>query len=185
MLLAINLFALGMFNQEGAYPWWNYPGFELWKFVNLCVFILAGLYIHRVFGRPVSEGLRSRREMVRRDLVKAKEERDRALAKLAEVEARLELIDNEVKAIREHSEAEAQAERSRIIQATQTEMTKLREQAQREIESAGKAARHELRVFAAKRSISLAEEIIRRNIRPEDDVRLIDRSVQELGRGKH
>ena len=60
-------------------------------------------------------------------------------------------------------------------------MRKLREQARREIESAAKAARAELRQFAAEQSVRLAEEMIRREIRPEDDARLVKEYVEELG----
>jgi F0F1-type ATP synthase membrane subunit b/b' len=60
-------------------------------------------------------------------------------------------------------------------------MRKLREQAQREIESAGKVARQELRRQAAEESVRLAEEMIRRDIRPEDEARLIGEYVEELG----
>ena len=69
----------------------------------------------------------------------------------------------------------------RIAKSTETEIAKLSEQAQREIESAGKAAKHELRRYAAETSVQLAEEILRREMKPEDDARLIQRNVQELG----
>ena len=53
-------------------------------------------------------------------------------------------------------------------------------QAAREIESAGKAARHELRKFAAEESVRLAEEILEKEIRPED--LLIDFNNQEASK---
>ena len=167
---------------EDGSVWWNYPGFELWKFVNLLVFVAAGIFLHQRFGKPLSEALRSRREAIKRELLKAQHERDQALAKLAEVEARLERLDSEVSTIRDRSKAEADAERARIERATEAEMAKLRQQAQKEIEVAAKAASQELRRFAAQQSLSLAEETIRREIRPEDDSRLIDLNLEELGR---
>ncbi len=48
------------------------------------------------------------------------------------------------------------------------EISKLREQARREIEGAAKAAKKELRRFAAQQSVELAEKVIRTDIRPED-----------------
>jgi F-type H+-transporting ATPase subunit b len=159
-------------------PWWNRPGLELWKFFNLFLFVGALVYILR---RPVSDALRARREGIRRELMRAQEERDAANAKLEEVTARLSRLDEEVASVREQSRREAEEERERIRRATDEETEKLREQARREIESAGKAARHELRLFAAEQSVRLAEEMIRRDIRPEDDQRLVNRQVEELG----
>jgi F0F1-type ATP synthase membrane subunit b/b' len=61
----------------------------------------------------------------------------------------------------------------------------MREQSRREIESAGKAARLELRKFAAQESVRLAEEILKREMGPEDDARLTRLNVNELGRAQH
>jgi F0F1-type ATP synthase membrane subunit b/b' len=163
---------------ESRWWWLYYPGLEAWKFVNLFLFILLLLYFLR---RPLSEAFRARREGIRRDLMRAQEERNAALAKLEEVEARLSRLDAEVVAIREQSAREAADERERIRLSTEAEIQKLRDQSRREIESAGKAARQELREFAAEQSVRLAEEIIRQDMRPEDDARLINLEIEELG----
>ena len=182
MFLASSLIVLMELSDAGVYPWWNYPGLELWKFVNLAIFIACGLYLHRRFGRPIREALRARSEGIKRELQRAREERDQALAKLAEIEARFEKLDAEVAAVKEKAKAEAEAEKARLTAATESEIAKLREQATREIESAGKAARHELRRFAAAESVRIAEEILEKEIRPEDDARLTTLTVNELGR---
>lgn len=169
---------------DGSNPWWNYPGLELWKFINLFVFIVCALYLDRRFGRPIREALRSRGEGIKRELLRAREERDQALAKLAEVESRFANLDVEVARIKEKARAEAEAEKQRIATATQEEIAKTREQAKREIEAAGKAARQELRRFAAAESVRIAEELLEREIKPEDDVRLTSLNVQELGRSQ-
>lgn len=175
-----SLFTLGL--EAGNAAWWNYPGLELWKFVNLAVFIVVAIYLHRRFGRPVSEALRARGESIKLELQRAREEKEHALTKLAEVEAKLQRLDSEVSSIKEQARLEAAAERERIKVATETEMTKLKHQAQREIESTSKAAVQELREFAAQQSVSLAEESIRRDFRADDDKRIIGRNVEQLGR---
>ena len=180
LLTGVTFFAgLLAVGESPAQSWWDYPGLELWKFVNLFVFVAALIYVLK---RPLTEAFRSRREAIRRDLLRAQEERDQALAKLAEVQARLERLDSEVASIQEHSRSEARAEGERIARETELEMLKLREQAQREIVSAGKVARHDLRIFAAHQSVKLAEEVIRREIRSEDDATLIELNVEQLGR---
>jgi ATP synthase F0 subunit b len=173
--LITNVFALA--EGESA-PWWNIPSFEVWRWVNLIIFV--GLFIY-ILRRPVSEAMRARREGIRRDLMRAQEERNAALAKLEVVETRLARLDAEVSNIHEQSQKEAAEERERIRRSTEEETQKLREQARREIESAGKAARQELREFAAGQSVQLAEEMIRRDIKPEDDARLVSLRVEELG----
>src|SRR5437773_10197520 len=67
-------------------PWWDYPGLEFWKFLNLIVFATALTFIVR---RRVTDALRSRREGIRRAVLKAQNQRDEAVKKLAEVDSRL------------------------------------------------------------------------------------------------
>ncbi len=167
---------------DGSTPWWDYPGLELWKFINLFVFIAAGFLIHRKFGRPIREALRSRSEAIKRELQTAREERDAALGKLSEVEARFASLDAEVTTVKEKARAEAEAEKARLALSTEKEIAKIKEQANREIESASKAAKHELRRFAAQESVRLAESILQKEIKPEDDARLASQNVEELGR---
>lgn len=160
--------------------WWDYPGFELWKFVNLALFV-GGLVYLLTRKMKLGEAFKTRRDTIKQELAKAQQERDAALAKLKEVEDRLARLDSEVSTIREQSKREAAEESERIAKSTEVEVARLSEQAKREIERAGKAAKQELRNYAAATSVRLAEEIIRREMRPEDDARLLQRNVQELG----
>ena len=148
------------------------------KLVNLLLFVGVMFYFLR---RPVKEAFSARQRSIRDELMRAEEEKAAAVAQLEEVEGRLARLDAEVEAIREQAQKEAAEERARIERATEEEMRKIREQARREIESAAKAARAELRTFTAEQSVRLAEEMIRRDIRPEDDGRLAREYVTELG----
>ncbi|HEX8720901.1 MAG TPA: ATP synthase F0 subunit B [Pyrinomonadaceae bacterium] len=148
------------------------------KLVNLLLFIGVMVYFLR---RPVREAFRARQGSIRDELMRAEEERAAAVARLEEVEGRLANLNAEVEAVRAQAQREAAEERARVARATEEEMRKIREQARREIESAAKAARAELRTFTAEQSVRLAEEMIRRDIRPEDDAHLAREYVSELG----
>ena len=174
MLLALNTFFVLLASEGGVSAWIDTAArvFNLLLFLAVMVYLLRG---------SVSAALRTRRENIRRDLMRAQEERNAALAKLEEVESRLSLLDSETQAIKAQAQREAAEERERIERSTEEEARRLREQAQREIESASKTARQELRRFAAEQSVRLAEEMIRRNLRPEDDARLVGDYIEELG----
>jgi len=160
--------------------WWDYPGFELWKFINLGFFVLVLVYILTKKAN-IGEAFRNRREGIKRELARAREERDAAIARLKEIEERLARLDSEVVTIRENSKVEAAEERERIARSTETEIARLSEGAQREIENAGKAAKKELRRYTAEQSVQLAEGLIRREMQPEDDARLVNRNIEDLG----
>lgn len=161
--------------------WFNYPGLELWKFLNLAIFLAAGIYILR---RPISEALGARREAIKQELVQAQQQRAQAEAKIAEADSLLSSLDSDVRAIREQAVQEAEAERQRLAAATQREIEKLKQQAQREIETADKVARKSLRQFFAKRSVDYARENVRTKMRPEDDRHLVEESIGELRRAR-
>ena len=148
------------------------------KVVNLLLFVGLMIYFLR---RPIKEAFRARQESIRNELMRAEEERAAATAKLEEVEGRLARLNEEVEAIKAQAQKEAAEERARVERAAEEEIRKIREQARREIESAGKVARAELRAFTAEQSVRLAEEMIRRDIRPEDDAHLAREYVEELG----
>jgi F0F1-type ATP synthase membrane subunit b/b' len=161
--------------------WFNYPGLEIWKFLNLAIFLVVAIYILR---RPISEALGTRREAIKQELVQAREQKAQALAKLAEAESLLSRLDADVRAIQEHAHQEAESERQRVAAATTAEVEKLKQQAEREIQTADKVARKALREFFAKRSVELARETVRSRMRPEDDRHLMEESIGELRRAR-
>ncbi len=167
--------------EEGSSPWWNYPGLELWKFLNLFIFIIVAYFLLR---RRVRTGFRDRMERIKAELDRAREERDQALAKLGSIETRFATLDDELSNIRNKAKAEAEAERERIQSTTEQEIVKLREQANRELERASKVARHELRRFAAQESVRIAEQILEKEIGSADDERLMNMNLEELRRSQ-
>lgn len=176
----MNITAL-LFAEGGGWSWANYPGLELWKFFNLAVFTTVMIFIAR---RKVSGALLLRRESIRADLQKAKEEREKALQEFGEAEALLVRLDGDVKKVQEQASQEAEAERRRLAQAAERETEKLKQQAEREIETTGKVARQELKQFLAKRSVELARQTITSRIGAEEDTRLIEQGIGELRRSR-
>jgi len=159
--------------------WFNYPGLEIWKFLNLAIFTAGAIYVLR---RPISAALASRSDAIRQELVTAQTEREQALARVAEVDDLLSRVDEHVAAIRSQAVNEAKIERERLAAAGMSEIEKLKQQAQRETEMAEKLARKELRQFLAQRSVELARETVRGQMRPEDDTLLIKENIGDLRR---
>jgi F0F1-type ATP synthase membrane subunit b/b' len=158
--------------------YFNFPGFEAWKFMNLAVFIAILVYLLR---KPLSEAFKAKRELIRLELVRAEEERQAALAELAATEAKLARLDTEASEIRQKAAQEADAEKRRILEQTEADINKLRAQAQSEIERLSQQARLELRRYSAEESIRLAEEKIKQEITPDKDARLVKANIQSIG----
>jgi F-type H+-transporting ATPase subunit b len=152
---------------------------DLWKVINLLVFVLILAYLLRnkvQIGRVFD----NRAASIAKDLEQARREKQSAEDKLAQVAARLAKLDEEIVRIRAQAEQEAAREAERIQQAAAADAEKIKQQARREIEGGMKAARAELRAFVAEHSVGMAEGIIRREIQPEDNKRLISEYIDEL-----
>ncbi len=151
----------------------------LFQIFNFVVFVAILIYLLRnKIG--IGKVFDDRAASIRKDLDKARVEKAEAERKLEEVEARLSKLDQEVAEMRAESEREAERETARIREAAALEAEKIKQMAAREIEGAMKEARAELRAFVADNSVGLAEAIIKRELKPEDNSRLLNKYVEEL-----
>ena len=158
--------------------YFSYPGFEIWKFVNLAIFIGAMIYVLR---KPLGEAFKVKRDAIRADLIRAEEEKKAALARLTTVEARLAQLETEKASILDNAKQEAEEERRRLTEQTRSDIARIREQAEAEIARVAFQKRAELRRFSAEESIRLAEQKLRSQIGADTDSRLVKASIQEIG----
>jgi F-type H+-transporting ATPase subunit b len=162
---------------EGT-PWWNYPGFEAWKFLNLIIFIAIMVYLLK---KPLTTAFKAKRETIRAELIKAEEEKQAALAKLTSAEAKLARIESESEEIAERAKQEASEEKARIAKETADEINRLQAQATSEIERKSQQVRLQLRRFSAEESVRLAEEKIKQNINAAKDAELVKANIKSIG----
>ncbi len=149
------------------------------KAVNLVIFL--GL-LYFLLRKPAREFFTTRLAEVRATLQQAAKEKDAATAKMAELDGRLSRLDTELAEIKSQAQREAAAERERLQVEAQRDAEKIRVTSQREIESAKQIAMSELREFAATKAVDLAEQMIRRELKPEDDARLLQRMGEEMSK---
>lgn len=163
---------------EGGTPWWNYPGFEFWRFLNLAIFVAIIVFLLK---KPLSNAFKARREAIRAELIKAEEEKQAALAKLTSAEAKLARLDSEKDEVVERARREAEEEKARILREAEDEANRLRTQAENEIARKAAQVRLELRRYSAEESIRLAEEKIKQNIDATKDAQLVKANIQSIG----
>ena len=141
--------------------------------------ILAGglAWLIRKFGTPFLE---ARGAKIQRDLTDAAELRKKADAQAADVDKRLMNLDASLAEMRADSKKETDAQQRRIAEQTEGEIAKIRANVEQEIAAAGKAARAELKSFAAQLAIQLAEQKIQSRITPDVDDRLLKAFLRGL-----
>lgn len=149
------------------------------KLVNLTIFLGILIWLLR---KPAKEFFANRLAEVRSTLQQAAREKELASAKMADLDVRLNRLDSEIADIKAQAQREAQAERERLESEAKRDIEKLRQSSQREIESAKQIAMSELREFAATQAVDLAEQMIRKELKPEDDAKLLQRMGEEMSK---
>jgi F-type H+-transporting ATPase subunit b len=168
-----------VFAAEAAEQSDIWHNFALWRVINLLVFVIFLIYVLRSKVR-IGQVFDSRAASIVKELEQAKRDKQESQERLAELEARLGKLDQEVTQIRADAERESAREAERIRQAAAADAEKIRQTAQREIEGTMKAAKGELRAFVADQSVALAEGLIRSEIRSDDNTRMVNKFIDEL-----
>ncbi|HEY6400347.1 MAG TPA: ATP synthase F0 subunit B [Blastocatellia bacterium] len=159
--------------------WTSPTGFA--KLVNLVLFFGILYWLTR---KPAREFFRQRLASVRETLDRAAKEKKQATDKMAELDARLNRLDADLREIRAQSERDAAAERARMEAETRNDVEKIRQTAGREVDAAKQVALADLRAFAATKAVDLAEQMIRRELTPADDAKMVARVGEELSKVK-
>jgi F-type H+-transporting ATPase subunit b len=157
--------------------WTSPTGFA--KLVNLVLF-LGILYL--LVRKPAREFFRARLASVRETLDRAAQEKKHATEKMAELDARLNRLDVDLREIAAQSDRDAGAERARMEAETRSDLEKIRQMAAREVDAAKQVALADLKAFAATKAVDLAEQMIRREMTPADDAKLVARVGEELSK---
>ena len=158
--------------------YFNYPGFELWKFLNLPLFSAFLVYVAK---KPLGDAFKAKREAIRAELIRAEEEKKAALSRLTSAEAKLASLDNERQLILNKAKQEADAEKRRLLEQAESEIAKLREQTAGEVARLTQQTKVELKRFSAEESIRLAEEKLRSRIDANADANLVKSGIQAMG----
>ncbi len=151
---------------------------ELGRLFNLALVIGILIWATR---KPLGNFFSGRTRRIREQLEEALKARKDAEARLAEMEARMSRLDDELREIRHSAEMEAGLEYRRLVEAAEVEAEKTLERARTEIEGMTRTARQELKKQAAELAVKLAEESVREEISDADQERLMARFVDELG----
>jgi F-type H+-transporting ATPase subunit b len=104
---------------------------------------------------------RSRTDSILKSMEVAQQASEDATRRLKDVESRLARLDSEIAQMRSAAEAAAREEELRIRQAVEEDKKRIVESAEQEIDAASRAARAQLKNFAAELAVGLAEKQIR------------------------
>lgn len=148
-----------------------------WLGIILNFAIIAAL-IFWGLKKNLPAAFRARTVNIQKGIEEAHKASEEANQRLAQIEARLNKLGEEVTAMQTAAEQETAAEEQRIMAAAEEDKRRIVEAAESEIASAAKLARHELKTFAADLAVSLAERRI--HVDRETDQALVRNFTDQL-----
>lgn len=148
-----------------------------WRIANFA--ILAGVLFYYA-RKPAVNAIRNSIESVKTLLKEARESRKASEARMKEAEEKLAGVDREISELLESARKEGEAERERILAEAAKAQEKLKTETALAIEQELKKAKDILRMEAADAAVALAEEVISRNITPEDQARFVTEYLEKL-----
>lgn len=147
-------------------------------------FLILIVLLSKFLFRPLTKFLADRSAGIEKSLAEARAAHDAAVKAQAEYQAQIRETQREIAAIREQGQREIEAERQRLLRASRDEAERLVAQAKAEIEVETKRAKASLREEAAGIAVVVAERLLGRTMGGEDQKRLAEHYVRDLG-AKH
>lgn len=152
---------------------------DLW----LRIMNFAGLVVILVWAlkKPLANGLNSRRQAIRDQFDDLDARRGEAERLYKEYEAKLSGIDVEVKSIIDAAVAQGEAEKQKIIDEANRAAGDIKRQAEMAVQHELTMATQRLRQEVAEQAVVMAEEIIKKNLKADDQVRLVEGYLDKVG----
>ncbi len=149
----------------------------LYKFINVSLLVGALAYLLR---KPLADFFAQRSAAIRKGLEEGRKALEASQAQLKTVEEKLQHLEEEIASFKASAEREMEAEHQRWKLAASEEAEKVLQAARARTEVAVRAAKLELKSYAAEQAVQLAEEIIRRQLDEAGRKKLVSDFLAEV-----
>jgi len=133
----------------------------IYKLINLSILVGALAYLLR---KPAADFFAQRSASIRAGLEEGRKALEASQAQLKAVEERLKHLEEEIAEFKAAAAREMEAERQRLKAAASEAAEKIIQSARAQTEAAARAAKLELKMYAADQAVKLAEEITRQRL---------------------
>ncbi len=150
----------------------------LYKTINFIILVGGLGYVLR---KPMADFFSGRSASIQKALDEGRKALEASQAQLRAAERKLRGLEAEIAALQAAAEREMTTERQRLQQAGAEEAARILEAARTQIDSALRAAKLELRHYAAQQSVARAEDLIRTRLDDAGRRRLVDQFAATVG----
>jgi F-type H+-transporting ATPase subunit b len=149
--------------------------------IQVVNFLILIALLSKFLFKPLTKFLADRAAGIEQSLAEAKAARE-AVAKAEEAhKAKMLATQREAAALREQVQREVEVERQRLLEASREETQRMVAEARAAIEAETKRAKIALREETVALSLAAAERLLGRAVTGEDQKRLVEQYVRDLG----
>lgn len=149
--------------------------------IQVVNFLILIALLSRFLFNPLKKFLAERAEGIQKALAESRLAHEAAAKAQEEYRAQILATQREAAALREQVQREVEAERQRLLKASRDEAQRMVDEAKAVIETETKRARASLREEVVNLSLAAAERVLGRSVTGEDQQRLAEQYVRELG----
>ena len=140
------------------------------------------LLILAKWGRPAATKLaEERHDEIKQALDEAGKLRDQAAKKLADYEARIKGVDDEIKRLVDGIRADAEADKARILEAAKAQSAQMKRDAEVRIAAEIELARAQLTKEVTAAASTATEKLLREKATPDDQRKLVATFIRDVG----
>ncbi len=149
-----------------------------WRVINFAVL----MFLLVKFGaKPIAGALGGRQKRIREELQDLERRRDEAERQYREFETKLASVEKDIDTIVARALAQAEVEKAKIIEKAEKAVGDLKRQSELAIQNEIVEARRSLKNEITEQAAALAEELIVKNLKPEDQVQIIENYLNKVG----
>lgn len=149
-----------------------------WRVINFAVLIFL---LVKFGAKPIANGLGGRQKRIKEELQDLERRRDEAERQYREFEAKLASVEKDIDSIVARAVAQAEVEKAKIIEKAEKAVSDLKRQSELAIQNEIVEARRTLKNEITEQAAALAEELIVKNLKPEDQVQIIENYLNKVG----
>ncbi len=182
VLFAVSAAIASSGGADAGPTWWGLPTEKLWDLLYRTLNFAGLMFILIYFlAKPIANALSARQMAIKSQFEELEAQKSEADKAYKEFEQQLSQIDQEVKGIIANAVAQGEAEKERIITDANRAAEDIKRQAEMSIQHELSAAKMQLREEVANQAVTMAEEIIGKNLQQADHVKLIEDYLEKVG----
>lgn len=149
-----------------------------WRTIN---FLALVIILVKFLGKPIGSGIAGRQKRIQEEIEDLQARRDEAERSYKEFEARLAGMEKEMDLVVEKAIAQAENEKTRILEDAEKAAEDIKRQAEAAVQAELVDAKNILREEVAEQAAAMAEELIIKNLTPEDQIAISEQYLDRVG----